>query len=134
MSSRSPYRRLRQRLDGSDHVRTLPVIALAVLAVVVVTAALATQPTASSSGPVQAETVASVDAEPLPVAVIGDSANLASIRLHEKLGFARIGVQPAVGFKLGRWVDSVLMQRALGPGAQSLPAARPGPAASDSSG
>ena len=67
------------------------------------------------------------------VAVIGDSANLASIRLHEKLGFARIGVQPAIGFKLGRWVDSVLMQRALGPGAQSLPAAKPGPAASDSS-
>ena len=64
------------------------------------------------------------------VAVIGDSANLASIRLHEKLGFARIGVQPAIGFKLGRWVDSVLMQRALGPGAQSLPEAKPTPTAS----
>jgi L-amino acid N-acyltransferase YncA len=63
------------------------------------------------------------------VAVIGDSANLASIRLHEKLGFARIGVLPAVGFKLGSWVDSVLMQRALGPGAQSLPAAKPPQAA-----
>jgi L-amino acid N-acyltransferase YncA len=67
------------------------------------------------------------------VAVIGDRANLASIRLHEKLGFARIGVQPAIGFKLGRWVDSVPMQRALGPGARSLPATKPGPAASDSS-
>ena len=73
MSSRSPLRRALQRFDGSDRVRTLPVIALAVLAVVVVTAALATQPTASSSGPARAETVASVDAEPLPVAVIGDS-------------------------------------------------------------
>lgn len=59
------------------------------------------------------------------VAVIGDSANLASIRLHEKLGFVRIGVQPAIGFKLGRWVDSVLMQRALGPGSRSLPEAKP---------
>jgi L-amino acid N-acyltransferase YncA len=58
------------------------------------------------------------------VAVIGDSANLASIRLHEKLGFVRIGMLPAVGLKHGRWVDSVLMQRALGQGAQSLPAAK----------
>ncbi len=56
------------------------------------------------------------------VAVIGDSANLASIRLHESLGFARIGVLPAIGFKHGRWVDSVLMQRMLGTGAATLPA------------
>jgi len=55
------------------------------------------------------------------VAVIGDSANVCSIRLHEVLGFTRIGVQPAVGFKHGRWVDSVLMQRALGAGAATLP-------------
>jgi L-amino acid N-acyltransferase YncA len=55
------------------------------------------------------------------VAVIGDSANAASIGLHEKAGFARIGVQPAVGFKLGRWVDGVLMQRALGSGATTSP-------------
>jgi len=55
------------------------------------------------------------------VAVIGDSANRASIRLHESLGFARIGTQPDVGFKHGRWVDSVLMQRALGQGAATLP-------------
>jgi len=59
------------------------------------------------------------------VAVIGDSANLASIRLHEKLGFVRIGMLPAIGFKHGRWVDSVLMQHALGQGVQSLPAATP---------
>jgi phosphinothricin acetyltransferase len=45
------------------------------------------------------------------VAVIGDSGNEASIALHERLGFRRAGVLTAVGFKLGRWVDSVLMQR-----------------------
>ena len=50
------------------------------------------------------------------VAVIGDSENWASIRLHEKFGFARVGLLPAVGWKFNRWVDSVLMQRALGPG------------------
>jgi L-amino acid N-acyltransferase YncA len=55
------------------------------------------------------------------VAVIGDSANAPSIGLHEKAGFARIGVQPAVGFKLGRWVDGVIMQRALGPGSATAP-------------
>jgi len=57
------------------------------------------------------------------VAVIGDSDNQASIRLHAALGFERIGVQPAVGFKHGRWVDSILMQRALGAGAAALPKA-----------
>jgi phosphinothricin acetyltransferase len=56
------------------------------------------------------------------VAVIGGSDTWASIRLHAALGFTRIGVLPAVGFKFGRWVDIVLMQRALGPGATSLPA------------
>jgi L-amino acid N-acyltransferase YncA len=55
------------------------------------------------------------------VAVIGDSGNQASIRLHAALGFARVGIQPAVGFKHGRWVDSVLMQRTLGSGAATLP-------------
>ena len=54
------------------------------------------------------------------IAVIGDSANLASIRLHKKFGFTRVGMLPAVGFKFGRWVDSVLMQRDVG-GGQSLP-------------
>ena len=47
------------------------------------------------------------------IAVIGDSANLASIGLHGALGFARAGLLSAVGFKHGRWVDSVIMQRAL---------------------
>jgi len=57
------------------------------------------------------------------VAVIGDSGNLASIALHDRLGFKRIGVQPAIGFKQGRWIDGVLMQRALGPGASTPPSA-----------
>jgi L-amino acid N-acyltransferase YncA len=51
------------------------------------------------------------------VAVIGGSDTWPSIRLHAALGFAWIGVLPAVGFKFGSWVDIVLMQRALGPGA-----------------
>ena len=50
------------------------------------------------------------------VAIIGDSANAASIGLHLRLGFRMIGNIEGVGFKLGRWVDSVLMQRPLGPG------------------
>jgi L-amino acid N-acyltransferase YncA len=48
------------------------------------------------------------------IAVIGDSDNVASIRLHERLGFHLAGTLQAVGFKFGRWVDSILMQRALG--------------------
>jgi L-amino acid N-acyltransferase YncA len=55
------------------------------------------------------------------IAVIGDSANHGSIRLHEACGFTRVGTLPAVGFKFGRWVDSVLMQRPLGSGDQTLP-------------
>jgi L-amino acid N-acyltransferase YncA len=55
------------------------------------------------------------------VAVIGGSDQWPSIRLHAALGFARIGVLPAIGFKFGGWVDTVLMQRALGPGAEAPP-------------
>ncbi|MFM7345602.1 MAG: N-acetyltransferase family protein [Tagaea sp.] len=55
------------------------------------------------------------------VAVIGDSANRSSIGLHEAFGFERVGVLKSVGFKFGRWIDSVLMQRALGPGDSTLP-------------
>jgi L-amino acid N-acyltransferase YncA len=55
------------------------------------------------------------------IAVIGDSANLASIGVHRALGFEMTGTFKAIGFKFGRWVDSVLMQRALGPGASSTP-------------
>ncbi|MGH7121027.1 MAG: GNAT family N-acetyltransferase [Acetobacteraceae bacterium] len=50
------------------------------------------------------------------VAIVGDQANSASIRLHECAGFRRIGVLTAVGFKHGRWLDTVLLQRALGDG------------------
>ncbi len=55
------------------------------------------------------------------VAVIGDSANAASIGLHEAMGFRRVGTIEGAGFKHGRWVDSVLMQRALGPGLTQPP-------------
>lgn len=50
------------------------------------------------------------------VAVIGDSANAASIGLHASQGFLRAGTLRSVGFKFGRWVDSVIMQRPLGEG------------------
>jgi phosphinothricin acetyltransferase len=50
------------------------------------------------------------------VAVIGDSANAASIGLHASLGFLRVGILRSTGFKFGRWVDSMLMQRPLGKG------------------
>lgn len=55
------------------------------------------------------------------IAVIGDSANAASINLHASAGFIRCGLLRSVGFKFGRWVDSVLMQRPLGSGDASLP-------------
>lgn len=55
------------------------------------------------------------------VAVIGDSANNGSIGVHRACGFHLIGNMPSIGFKFGRWVDSVLMQRALGEGDRSPP-------------
>jgi L-amino acid N-acyltransferase YncA len=55
------------------------------------------------------------------VAIIGDSANLASIRLHESLGFEMVGTIRSAGYKFGRWVDTVLMQRSLGPGDSAPP-------------
>jgi len=57
------------------------------------------------------------------IAVIGDSANDASIGLHMSMGFETRGVASAVGFKHGRWLDIVWMQRALGPGASAPPGA-----------
>src|SRR6516162_8541525 len=56
------------------------------------------------------------------VAVIGGSDTRPSIRLHAALGFTRVGLLPAVGFKFGSWVDIVLMQRALGSGETVSPA------------
>ena len=55
------------------------------------------------------------------VAVIGDSANAASIGLHASQGFLHAGTLRSTGFKFGRWVDSVIMQRPLGPGDGSPP-------------
>ncbi len=53
------------------------------------------------------------------VAVIGDSANLASIGLHRSLGFEQVGQLNASGWKHGRWLDTVFMQKALGLGANA---------------
>ncbi|MFK3795798.1 MULTISPECIES: GNAT family N-acetyltransferase [unclassified Pseudomonas] len=55
------------------------------------------------------------------VAIIGNSENVASIRLHQRLGFRTVGVFQSVGFKHGRWLDTVIMQRELGEGASSDP-------------
>ncbi len=55
------------------------------------------------------------------IAVIGDSANVGSIALHRAAGFQTVGTFENVGFKFGRWLDSVLMQRTLGAGAATLP-------------
>ena len=55
------------------------------------------------------------------IAVIGDSANNGSIRLHENAGFHHIGIIKNVGRKHGIWLDSVLMQKALGDGANKAP-------------
>jgi len=55
------------------------------------------------------------------IAVIGDSAQLSSIALHRAAGFRMIGTVENVGFKFGRWLDTVLMQRALGPGSAAPP-------------
>jgi phosphinothricin acetyltransferase len=55
------------------------------------------------------------------IAVIGDSRNGASIELHRALGFRLVGTFTSVGFKHGRWLDSVLMQRPLGLGDTAVP-------------
>jgi L-amino acid N-acyltransferase YncA/aromatic ring-cleaving dioxygenase len=55
------------------------------------------------------------------IAVIGGGHQWPSIGLHRALGFSWIGVFPAIGFKFGDWVDTVLMQRALGAGATTSP-------------
>jgi phosphinothricin acetyltransferase len=47
------------------------------------------------------------------IAIIGDSANIASIRLHAAAGFEHVGVLRNVGLKFDRWLDTVIMQRAL---------------------
>ena len=60
------------------------------------------------------------------IAVIGDSVQTPSIALHRSAGFRMVGTLEAVGFKLGRWLDSVLMQRPLGSPVPGLTRDRPG--------
>ena len=55
------------------------------------------------------------------LAVIGDAENAASIGVHRRCGFDHTGVMKAVGRKFDRWVDVVIMQRALGPGSSAPP-------------
>ncbi len=55
------------------------------------------------------------------VAVIGDSANKASIGLHQAVGFRLVGVFQDVGWKHEQWLDTVLMQRPLGSAATTPP-------------
>jgi L-amino acid N-acyltransferase YncA len=55
------------------------------------------------------------------IAVIGDSANAGSIGVHAACGFQMIGTHADVGLKFGRWLDTVMMQRALGAGATTVP-------------
>jgi len=57
----------------------------------------------------------------LMVAVIGDSANFASITLHRRAGFTFCGTIHSVGYKFDRWLDSVIMQLPLGAGDTSAP-------------
>ena len=57
------------------------------------------------------------------MAVIGDTANLGSIGVHRALGFEPAGSIPACGWKFGRWLDIVFMQRSLGAGDSSAPEA-----------
>jgi len=62
----------------------------------------------------------------LMVAVIGDSRNFASIALHRSAGFTFCGTIHSVGYKFGRWLDSVIMELPLGEGDRSAPAVTPG--------
>ena len=70
-----------------------------------------------------AEVIAACEAMGLRqlVAVIGDSGNAGSIGLHRSLGFVQTGVSRGFGYKFGRWVDVVWMQKALGPGDGAAP-------------
>ncbi|HTR14432.1 MAG TPA: GNAT family N-acetyltransferase [Roseiarcus sp.] len=50
-----------------------------------------------------------------------DGANRASLGLHEAFGFRQVGYLPSIGYKFGRWTDTVMVQRSLGPGASEPP-------------
>ena len=55
------------------------------------------------------------------IAVIGDSANLVSVRVHESIGFTPVGVLKSCGWKFGKWLDVVLMEKPLGVGDSTSP-------------
>lgn len=55
------------------------------------------------------------------MAVIGDSGNAGSVGVHTALGFERVGVVQSCGWKFGRWLDIVMMQRSLGEADRSPP-------------
>ena len=55
------------------------------------------------------------------LAVIGDSANIGSIKLHTACGFEHAALFRGIGYKFDRWLDSVQMQRVLGDGANTAP-------------
>lgn len=55
------------------------------------------------------------------IAIVGDSTNTQSIDFHKKMGFEEVGVVKNIGFKFNRWMDQVLLQRSLGPGADTPP-------------
>lgn len=57
------------------------------------------------------------------IAVIGDSGNVRSIGVHRALGFRHVGTIEACGWKFDRWLDIVLMEKSLGEGARTAPAA-----------
>lgn len=56
------------------------------------------------------------------IAMVGDSNNQGSLKVHQQVGFTEIGTLKDVGFKHGRWLDTVLLQRTLGEGNSTLPA------------
>ncbi len=55
------------------------------------------------------------------IAIVGDSDNHASLKFHEKMGFRQVGTLPSIGYKFGRWLDSVILQLELGDGNRSSP-------------
>jgi len=55
------------------------------------------------------------------MAIVGDSANAGSVGVHQALGFTRVGIIEACGWKLGAWRDIVIMQKTLGPGSTAPP-------------
>ncbi|RIG28516.1 N-acetyltransferase family protein, partial [Shigella sonnei] len=55
------------------------------------------------------------------IAIVGDSNNQGSLKVHQQVGFTEIGTLKNIGFKHGRWLDTVLLQRNLGEGNSTLP-------------